>query len=60
MSHLTNTSIVFSASSVRVALNLGDDAVSLPVPGASSVEVGAGTLDGSDVRLKPHGWAVLT
>ncbi|GAA2724362.1 alpha-amylase family protein [Cellulomonas aerilata] len=46
-----------------VALSIEDEAVTLPVPGASGTLAGDGTLratgDRGQLELPPHGWAVL-
>jgi cyclomaltodextrinase len=48
---------------ITVALNVSDDSVALPTPGATSVLEGGGSLAGSGggvtTTLAPHGWAVL-
>jgi len=60
---LANTAAVLRTATgddaVVVALNLGDDPVSLPAADARAVVTGDGTLAGSRVELPPRGWAVL-
>ncbi|WP_336921910.1 alpha-amylase family glycosyl hydrolase [Aquipuribacter sp. SD81] len=61
---LTNTALVLRTATadaaVVVALNLADDPVVLPAADARHLDCGSGSLDGSEVRLPPRGWAVLT
>lgn len=47
------------ADAVVTALNIGDDAVELPIGDASAVIAGAGEIRRRHVRLDPHGWAIL-
>ncbi|MGQ9371980.1 alpha-amylase family glycosyl hydrolase [Azospirillum sp. ST 5-10] len=42
-----------------VVLNVADQAVALPAPGATAVLDGAATLDGERAQVPPHGWAIL-
>jgi cyclomaltodextrinase len=69
---LSNTRLVLEVRGdadgrLLLALNLGDEAVTLPVPGATALEAGTGTLEGGQpdpsaaarIRLAGHGWAVL-
>ena len=63
----TNTQLVYRSAdgdqAVVVALNLDDAPATLPVPGATGVLAGAGSLrdpgPGAHVDLPPHGWCVL-
>ncbi|PZE23900.1 MULTISPECIES: alpha-amylase family protein [unclassified Curtobacterium] len=61
--HLENTAIVLRTAigtdAVVTALNIGDEAVSLPAAGSTTVEAGAGEVDHGRVRLAASGWAVL-
>ena len=63
VTHLTNTAIVLrtatSTATVATALNLGDAEVTLPIADATLVQVGAGAVSDGQLRLPPHGWAVL-
>ncbi|WP_182112500.1 MULTISPECIES: alpha-amylase family glycosyl hydrolase [unclassified Actinotalea] len=61
----TNEHLVYRVAAggeaLVVALNLADDAATLDVPGATSVEAGSGNLTGdARVTVPPHGWSVLT
>ncbi len=67
--HLTNEQLVLTMTEgpqrLLLALNLADEAATLPVPDARLIEIGDGSLvAGSDrvaqVRLGPHGWAILS
>jgi hypothetical protein len=64
VTHLDNRQLVLrtatGSGAVVTALNLADDAVTLPVADARSVAVGEGRLNGRKVELPPRGWAVLT
>ena len=42
-----------------VALNLGEDTVSLPIADGRSVVVGSGAPSAGRIELGPRGWAVL-
>jgi cyclomaltodextrinase len=42
-----------------LALNLDDEPVTLPVPGATEVLAGTGDLGDERATLAPHGWAAL-
>ncbi|KQO64419.1 alpha-amylase family glycosyl hydrolase [Curtobacterium sp. Leaf261] len=61
--HLTNTAMVLrtatGSGAVVTALNLGDDAVSVPVADATRVVAGGADLRDATAGLPAHGWAVL-
>ncbi|MDU0344977.1 alpha-amylase family glycosyl hydrolase [Microbacterium sp. KSW2-29] len=60
---LANTAIVLRTATaddaVVVALNIGDEPVTLPAADARAVVTGDGTLADGRVELGPRGWAVL-
>jgi cyclomaltodextrinase / maltogenic alpha-amylase / neopullulanase len=60
---VTNETIVLRTATgeaaIVVALNLGDNDARTPAAGATHVLAGDGQLDGADVGLPGHGWAVL-
>lgn len=60
---LANTAIVLRTATaddaVVVALNIGDESVTLPAADARAVVTGDGTLADGRVELGPRGWAVL-
>ena len=66
--HLANKQIVLRMSAegnrLLLAFNLDDNRCSLPVPDASSILLGSGTLERTDaaakINLTGHGWAVLS
>jgi len=66
--HLANGQLVYSSQAnddaIIVALNLDEDAVTLPAAGGVSVLAGAGDVAGSGgqttITLAAHGWAVLS
>jgi cyclomaltodextrinase / maltogenic alpha-amylase / neopullulanase len=64
VTHLDNRQLVLrtatGSGAVLTALNLADEAASLPVADARTVAAGAGRLDGRRLELAPRGWAVLT
>ena len=66
--HLTNQQIVVAVESeqrrVLIALNVGDNAVTVPVPTATLVAVGSSTLseaicNDARISLPAHSWAVM-
>ena len=65
--HVANQQLVFrtsnGAEALLAALNLGDETVELPAPGAGEVLIGDAVLgvgsDGPTARLAAHGWCVL-
>jgi cyclomaltodextrinase len=60
---LANTHAVLESTDgeqrLRLALNLGDAPVTLPVPGAGTVLAGAADLRDGRAVVTAHGWAVL-
>ncbi|KAA9085401.1 alpha-amylase family glycosyl hydrolase [Microbacterium radiodurans] len=62
--HTANTAIVLrtatGSGAIVTALNLADDAVTVPVADAREVLAGDARLDGSHAELPPRGFAVLS
>lgn len=66
--HLANEQLVYTSRAGRdallVVLNLADDSLTVPAPGATGVLAGAGAIADSGATatftVPPHGWAVLS
>lgn len=67
--HLANEQLVYEVAAdegrLVVALDVGDEPVGLPAPGAGQVLAGSATVTqpsspSTRVRLPPAGWAVLS